>query len=136
MKLFKDCPLLVGIGATTIILSIVSLALGNTVYADVGSGPDGPDEPAIARVFKGAAMGVYPWSSGKEESEEVSGDPENGEDVAGAEDEAKEGASGEDEYITVAGETVEKTEEAPEDTGEDAEDISANRGTLRILRAP
>ena len=66
MKLFKDCPLLVGIGATAIILSIVSFALGDTVYADVGSGPDGPDEPAIARVFKGAARGIYPWSPGKE----------------------------------------------------------------------
>ncbi|MCR5155145.1 MAG: acylhydrolase [Butyrivibrio sp.] len=66
MKLFRDCPLLVGIGATAIILSILSFALKDTVYADVGGGAEGPDEPALARVFKAASMGIYPWSMEEE----------------------------------------------------------------------
>ncbi|MBE5826840.1 MAG: acylhydrolase [Butyrivibrio sp.] len=72
MKLFRDCPLLVGIGATAIILSVMSMALKDTVYADIGGGAEGPDEPAIARVFKAASMGIYPWSSGKEPDESFS----------------------------------------------------------------
>ena len=126
MKLFKDCPLLVGIGVCAIILSIVSLALGDTVYADVGSGPDGPDEPAIARVFKGAAMGIYPWNYGQEDLAEGPDAGEIPEEVTDTGDEAAEGESGDGEYITVAGELVEKTEEPSGDDASNGEDISAN----------
>lgn len=72
MKLLRDCPLLVGIGTTAIILSVISFAFKDTAYADVGSGEEGPDEPAIARVFKAASMGIYPWTTGEEPDESLS----------------------------------------------------------------
>ena len=123
MKWFKDCPLLVGIGASAIILSIVSFALEGSVYADVGGGAEDPDEPAIAKVFKGASMGIYPWSPMNEdvktmpETEEIPED-EGASQVVLTDDEGKE-------YVTVAGEMVEKTEAPAEDAAE-GEDISAN----------
>ena len=61
MKQIKTCPLLFGVVITAILISIVSFALKDTVYADYVSHED-IDTPILASFFKAALDGVFPWT--------------------------------------------------------------------------
>ena len=119
MKLFRDCPLFVAIGASAIILSVMSLALKDTVYYEVNGVSDVADVPAIARIFKGASMGIYPWSpAGAGNSMSADGTiPEANVTSSG---EVPVGDETEGRYITVAGERIKESEVSFDRTDETA----------------
>ncbi len=70
MKLFRECPILIGIASIAVILTVVSFACQNLVYSGYADESDPLKTPALALVFKGARDGVFPWSSAVEESAE------------------------------------------------------------------
>ncbi len=62
MKLFKTCPILIGIVAITIVLSVLSYAFEGTAYKQYLEGYDVGRLPHFVLVFKGASDKVYPWT--------------------------------------------------------------------------
>lgn len=63
MKIFKECPLLILIGAAAVILSLVSFAFKDTAYASLNEETDLSKVPVMALAFKGASEGIFPWSA-------------------------------------------------------------------------
>ena len=67
MKILKKCPILTGIVAITIALSIVSLIFKDTLYSEYADKYESGDIPLLALALKGATDEVFPWSSGEQE---------------------------------------------------------------------
>ena len=63
MKLLKTCPILIGIVAITIALSVVSYVYEDSVYSEYAEGYEVDKLPHFVLVFKGLTDGVYPWGS-------------------------------------------------------------------------
>lgn len=63
MKLLKTCPILIGIVAITIALSVVSYVYEDSVYSEYAQGFEVDKLPHFVLVFKGLTDGVYPWGS-------------------------------------------------------------------------
>ncbi len=101
MKLLKSSPLLTGIAAFTILISIISFALKDSVYKEYSS-TTGADTPVLSYLFRGISDGVYPWSAEKAEIEEFKDDDgDRGPDLIVEEEQiediaAEENVSGED----------------------------------------
>ena len=68
MKILKKCPILTGIVAITIALSIVSLIFKDTLYSEYADKYESGDIPLLALALKGATDEVFPWSSGEQEA--------------------------------------------------------------------
>ena len=111
MKILKKCPILVGIVAITIALSIVSLVFKDTVYAGYADSYESGDIPLLALALKGATDEVFPWSSGTQEALL----PEN-----------NEGGEGEDPSAEGENVTEQEPEETPAEPEELVADISGN----------
>lgn len=77
MKIFKNCPLLVGVAAISVILSIISYACQSSAYSEYSETLDFASTPHIALVFKGLSDGVYPWSKPTVGGEELFADDRN-----------------------------------------------------------
>lgn len=77
MKIFKNCPLLVGVAAISVILSIISYACQSSAYSEYSETLDFGSIPHIALVFKGLSDGVYPWSKPNAGGDDLFVDGEN-----------------------------------------------------------
>lgn len=77
MKIFKNCPLLVGVAAISVILSIISYACQSSAYSEYSETLDFGSTPHIALVFKGLSDGVYPWSKPNAGGDDLFVDGEN-----------------------------------------------------------
>ena len=63
MKFLKECPILIGIAAIAVILTVISFVCKDKAYAEYRDETDPLKVPTLALVFKGARDGVFPWSS-------------------------------------------------------------------------
>ena len=111
VKILKKCPILVGIVAVAIALSIVSLIFKDTAYAEYAGQYESGDIPLLALSLKGANDDTFPWSSGEDEgllTEDIQS-PDEGKEISESEDDL------------VAAETTDESEDA-----QSAEDISGN----------
>lgn len=62
-KIIKECPIIIGIGAVAIVLTVAGFLFKDTVYAEY-RGADGSSEtPLIAVALNGMRDGVFPWTS-------------------------------------------------------------------------
>ena len=77
MKIFTNCPLLVGVAAISVILSIISYACQSSAYSEYSETLDFGSTPHIALVFKGLSDGVYPWSKPNAGGDDLFADGEN-----------------------------------------------------------
>ncbi len=61
-KIIKECPILCGIVAIAVILSVVSLVFMGTTYGRYSDPVKEGKAPLLSMFFRGITDGVYPWS--------------------------------------------------------------------------
>ena len=83
MKFLKSCPMLLGIVACTIFITVMALVFSDTVYADYREDYDASTAPYFVLVFKAATEGVFPWNYVPAKVEVVSEFPDGSEGSSG-----------------------------------------------------
>ena len=134
MKIFKECPILVGIVTVAAVLSIISFAFMGTSYSEYKDSVVSGKSPVLTLFFKGAMEGVFPWSDSEDVSPEMivdSGIADPKENVETFDEDPADESSAEkitaavDEAAEDTSVSEEVTAEEDEAENEDAEDEAA-----------
>ncbi|MCR5403041.1 MAG: hypothetical protein K6E91_04375 [Butyrivibrio sp.] len=68
-KIIKECPIIIGVGAGALLLTVTAFALKDSTYATYAEETDESKAPVLAVALKGAQDGVFPWTQETADSE-------------------------------------------------------------------